>query len=131
MSRWFLCVASLLLPSIASAQPPTALSQHLGHLAPSTLETSTGGQFDPAPLRGKAWVAHFFYTTCTGGCTKTAPTMMALQKAFAGKRDVALVSISLNEDSPETLRRYASDLGADAEQWLFLTGPREDVHKIV
>ena len=42
----------------------------------------------------------------------TVPTMMALQRAFAGKeRDVALVSISLNNDSPEDLQRFARDLG--------------------
>jgi uncharacterized membrane protein YozB (DUF420 family) len=83
-------------------------------------------------LRGKVWVAHFFYTTCTGGCTKTAPTMMELQKTFAKyRRDVALVSISLNNDSPDDLKRYAHDLGADSEQWFFLTGPTDKVHAIV
>src|SRR5262249_40096530 len=87
--------------------------------------------FTPASLRGKVWVAHFFYTTCTGGCTKTAPTMMALQKAFAGKSDVALVSISLNNDTPEALERYARDLGADPKQWLVLTGFTTEVHRIV
>ncbi len=117
---------------ISRADPSTTASTELGQIKPFVLRTSEGGSLGPADLRGKVWVAHFFYTTCTGGCTKTAPTMMALQKDFAGKkRDVAFVSISLNNDSPEDLRRYASDLGADPEQWFFLTGAQEAVHDIV
>jgi protein SCO1/2/putative membrane protein len=58
--------------------------------------------------------------------------MMALQRTFAAnQRDVALVSISLNNDSPEDLARYAHDLGADPGQWHFLTGPTATVHDIV
>jgi protein SCO1/2 len=122
-----------LFPSWARADETyDPLRQDLGPVKPFNLETSAGKTFEPRQLRGKVWVVHFFYTTCTGGCTKTAPNMAALQRAFAGnKRDVALVSISLNDDSPEDLRRYASDLGADPEQWTFLTGPASTVHPIV
>jgi uncharacterized membrane protein YozB (DUF420 family)/peroxiredoxin len=125
-------LAGLLLPGILSANEYDPLSQDLGPVRHFSLPTSAGKTFEPDALRGKVWVAHFFYTTCTGGCTKTAPTMMALQKAFAAnKRDVALVSISLNNDTSEDLKRYARDLGADPEQWLFLTGPTARVHEIV
>jgi protein SCO1/2 len=108
------------------------LAQDLGPVKAFSLPASDSKTFEPQALRGKVWVAHFFYTTCTGGCTKTVPTMMALQRAFAGaKQDVALVSISLNNDAPEVLQRYAHDLGADPEQWFFLTGPTDKVHDIV
>jgi protein SCO1/2/putative membrane protein len=118
--------------SFARAGEYDPLRQDLGPVKPFALKTSEGKTFEPAKLRGKVWVVHFFYTTCTGGCTKTGPNMAELQKAFAGhKRDVALVSISLNDDSPEDLRRYASDLGADPEQWTFLTGESSTVHPIV
>jgi protein SCO1 len=125
-----------LLPSSSRSEDFDSLRdpfpKELRAVKPFTLQTSDGKTFDPQSLRGKVWIAHFFYTTCTGGCTKTAPTMMALQKAFAGsKRDVALVSISLNDDSPDALKRYAQDLGADPDQWQFLTGPKAGVHEIV
>jgi protein SCO1/2/putative membrane protein len=122
----------LILPAVSRAEEYDPLSQDLGPVKPFSLKTSKGADFQPQDLRGKVWVAHFFYTTCTGSCTKTAPTMMELQKAFAGKkRDVALVSISLNNDSPADLERYARDLGADPEQWIFVTGPTDTVHAIV
>jgi protein SCO1/2 len=122
----------LLVPNPLRASEYDPLSQSLKEVKPFSLQTSDGKLFQPQMLHGKVWVAHFFYTTCTGGCTKTAPTMMALQQAFAAhKRDVALVSISLNNDAPDVLKRYAHDLGADPEQWFFLTGPTSTVHDIV
>jgi uncharacterized membrane protein YozB (DUF420 family)/cytochrome oxidase Cu insertion factor (SCO1/SenC/PrrC family) len=128
----FALLALLFLPSPSRADRYDSLSQDLGPIKSFSLPTASGGTFEPESLRGKVWVAHFFYTTCTGGCTKTVPTMMELQRAFAGnKRDVALVSISLNDDSPEDLRRYARDLGADQDQWLFVTGDKSKVHDIV
>ena len=49
--------------------------------------------------------------------------MGELQKAFAGK-DVVFLSITCDPDTddPERLREYANKLGADSDQWLFLTG---------
>ncbi|MFO0866641.1 MAG: DUF420 domain-containing protein [Gemmataceae bacterium] len=94
------------------------------------LQDAQGAVFHPRDLRGKAWIAHFFFTTCKE-CGKTAPTMEALQKLVAGKKDYRLVSISLNNDSPEELVKYRESLGGDPKQWMFLTGPKEKVHKIV
>lgn len=94
------------------------------------LQDSEGNAFHPRDLRGKAWIAHFFFTTCKE-CGKTAPTMEAVQKLVAGKKDYRLVSISLNNDSPAALKKYREDLGGDPKQWIFLTGPKEKVHAIV
>jgi protein SCO1/2 len=94
------------------------------------LMDAEGVPFHPRDLRGKAWIAHFFFTTCKE-CTQTAPTMMALQKLVAGKKDYRLVSISLNQDAAADLKSYRNDLGGDPKQWIFLTGPKEKVHAIV
>ncbi len=90
-----------------------------------------GASFAPDQLRGKIWVAHFFYPGCQGPCTKTVPTMTKLHDTLAGKTDYALVSIALNGDSPELLQRFAEDHGADPARWLFLTGTIDEVHAIV
>src|SRR4051794_22897682 len=65
-------------------------------------------------LRGKVWVAAFFFTECAGGCPTVSASMQRLQKDLAGVRDVVLVSFSVNpkSDTPERLRDYAKDLGA-------------------
>jgi protein SCO1/2 len=96
-----------------------------------TLEERGGALIGPEALRGKVWVAHFFYPGCQGPCTKTVPTMKRLHDAVAAKTDYVLVSIALNDDSPELLRQFAHDHGADPRRWLFLTGPSDQVHDIV
>jgi protein SCO1/2/putative membrane protein len=59
--------------------------------------------------------------------------MQRLQQVFAGKADVALVSITVrsSHDTIEVLRDYADSKGADLQQWLFLTGPEEEVHDVI
>jgi protein SCO1 len=102
-------------------------------VSPFTLTERSGKSVSLADLDGKVWVAHFFYSQCQGPCTKTLPAMRELQKRFAGKADVMLVSISVNPegDTPALLKAYANDQGADPDQWLFLTGSESDVHAVV
>ncbi len=99
-----------------------------------TLTERSGKTFQPSDLRGKVWVAHFFFSTCPGPCTKTVPQMKRLQEFFAGKADVRFVSITVRSahDTPELLKKFADDQNADSEQWLFLTDPDDaKVHRIV
>jgi len=102
-------------------------------IKPFRLTERSGKSVTLDSLRGKVWVAHFFYSRCQGPCTKTLPAMRALQRVFAGKADVMFVSISVDPegDTPELLCRYADDQGADAEQWLFLTGTESEVHAVI
>ena len=103
-----------------------------GPIKPFTLTDRSGDTITSADLKGKVWVAHFFFTTCTQGCGQTTEAMARLQKVFAGKPDIRLVSIDLNPetDTPEVLRAYADHHGADPKQWLFLTGPEAVVHEV-
>jgi protein SCO1/2/putative membrane protein len=98
-----------------------------------TLTERSGQMISRDDLNGKVWVAHFFYSRCTGICNKTLPAMRELQKTFAGKTDVMFVSISVDpaDDTPELLQRYADDQGADPAQWLFLTGTEAEVHAVI
>jgi protein SCO1/2/putative membrane protein len=102
-------------------------------IEPFTLTERSGKTITEADLHGKVCVVQFFYSQCQGPCNKTMPAMRELQERFAGKPDVLLVSISVNpeNDTPELLRRYAESQGADPEQWLFLTGTEEAVHKVI
>jgi protein SCO1/2 len=97
-----------------------------------TLSEHGGQTVSPEDLRGKVWIAHFFYPTCQGPCTKTVPTMRLLHEAFAGKPDVVLVSIALTGDPLSLLQQFANEQGA-GPGWLFLTraGHSDDVLEIV
>jgi protein SCO1 len=119
----FLCLL------LAAAQPvhaesftPFPASDKPFDVKPFTLTERDGRTITPHSLRGKVWVAHFFYPTCQGPCTKTVPTMSRLNEIFADKPDVLLVSIALTGDAPSLLEQFAGGHGAGAN-WLFLTSP--------
>ena len=94
-----------------------------------TLTDQDGNAFSSDQLLGKVWVAHFFYIACKE-CRKSVPAISELQQLIRGKPDLVIVSISLNEDSPEDLKRYSQDWGAVPGQWLFLTGKKNVVHDL-
>lgn len=84
-----------------------------------------------ADLRGAPFVFDFVFTTCTGPCPAMTRNMAELQNELKGSA-VELVSFSVDPptDTPEVLRRYADQFGADAQRWLFLTGDEAQVSKI-
>src|ERR1043166_6660571 len=94
------------------------------------LQDRSGQFIGTRDLRGKIWVAQFFYFPCNT-CAKNTPTMKALQDRYRGKSDVNLVSISLTKSDLDTLQSFAADHEAGDDQWFILTGPDARVSEIV
>jgi protein SCO1/2 len=88
----------------------------------------SGKTVTQADLRGKVWVADFFYTTCPGPCPMLTSRLSELQNVTSNLPDVRLVSISTDpaKDTPEILQQYAKRFDA-GENWLFLTGEKEPI----
>lgn len=117
---------------IARSSPNKQLPVY-GSIAPFELTDSLNGKFSSGDLQGKIWVADFMFTTCSGICPMLTKNMGALYRSFNSDESVRFVSISVNpeNDSPEVLNNYAEKNGADPRKWIFLTGSREDIQKIV
>jgi protein SCO1 len=88
-----------------------------------TLTERSGREVQWEDLAGKVRVTNFFFSSCPATCLQQSQKVGELQNAFAGK-DAVFLSITCDPDTddPERLREYANKLGADADQWLFLTG---------
>lgn len=86
-----------------------------------------------AELRGKIWIADFIYTTCTDTCPLQTAAMAKLQKEYADKPGVQLVSVTVDpeRDTPQILSAYAAKHEADAQRWFFLTGQREQIIHLI
>src|SRR5262249_20241121 len=115
-----------------TAVPATPLDQ-LGPVADFQLTERGGRTVTRADLLGKVWVAGFAFTRCTGPCPQVSGTMAKLQAELRDQPDFRPVSVSVDpeNDTPEVLKAYADRFGADPERWLFLTGPKDDVYKLV
>ena len=83
-------------------------------------------------LKGKVYVADFFFTTCPSICKTMSGNMVELQKMMAGTKDFHIVSHSVNPefDSPKVLREYAEKMGAKTSNWDFLTGEKETIYSL-
>ncbi len=104
----------------------------LASVAPFQFSSSEGKAITHADLIGKVWIVDFFFTTCSGPCPRITGQMRLLQDELAGS-NVQLVSISVDPetDTPEALRDYASRVGADPNQWWFLTGDEAATFELI
>lgn len=136
-------VAGTILASLAfclavvGPQPaPVRAGQELGDrpfsLGSFRLIERSGRMVSDADLADRVWVASFIFTHCPLSCPKITSVMKSLQPRFEGT-GVKLVSISVDptRDTPEVLADYAGRFGADPERWWFLTGPENEVNRLI
>lgn len=98
----------------------------------SLIERS-GRKASLADLRGKVWIADFIYTQCSDTCSLQTANLAKLQEQWRGEQELRLVSFSVDpeRDTPQVLARYAKRFNADAQRWLFLTGNKDQITRLV
>lgn len=117
--------ASSLKPTVELTWPETGVADFV-------LTDQTGQQVSRNDLLGKPWIASFIFTKCAGPCPRVTVSMQSLFQQFAAK-GVRLVSFTVDpaRDTPEVLARYAGHYDADPENWLFLTGDRDRIYRLI
>ena len=105
------------------------LNHTIGDFALLNQDGDTTTQED---LRGKVYVADFFFTTCPTICIDMAKNMRLLQAEFANDAEVMLVSHSVTPDidSVPVLRAYADKQNAIPGKWIFLSGDKEQIYTL-
>lgn len=77
-------------------------------------------------LKGKVWISDFIFTSCADVCPPMTANMAKLQKKVKdeGLNNVEFVSFSVDPavDTPEALKNYATQFGANLKNWTLLTG---------
>ena len=108
------------------------LSQ-FGAVPDFSLTERSGKNLKLGELRGKIWIADFIYTNCTDTCPMQTATMAKLQDQWANEANLQFVSFSVDpaHDTPAVLSEYAGRYKADAKRWLFLTGGKEEIARLV
>jgi len=116
-----------------SAGSQRASPEDLGVIGDFSLTERSGRPIGRADLLGKVWVADFIFTRCNGPCPAVTGGMARLQKDLAAEKDVRLVSFSVDpeHDTTDVLSTYAGNFGADPERWLFVTGDRDTIFKLL
>ena len=113
-------------------QPVEGLRRY-GSVPEFSLVERSGKPITLADLRGSIWIADFIYTTCTDTCPLQTAQMAQLQKEWKDRPELKLVSFSVDpeKDTTKVLSSYAERYKADAQRWLFLTGAKEEIGRLV
>lgn len=112
-------------------QAPQVSLQRYWQLPDFALIERSGKTMGTADLRGRVWVADFFYSACPGPCPMLSSQLSDIYKSTRAMAGVTLVSISTDplKDTPEVLTAYAKRFGA-AENWWFLTGDKAAIYEL-
>lgn len=102
-------------------------------LADFRLIERSGRTVERQDLTNQFLVVGFVFTSCSLTCLEVSRNLTEVQRRTAGQDDVLLVSITVDPrtDTPEVLREFADRFDADPDRWLFLTGPKPDVHALL
>ncbi len=99
--------------------------------APFTLTERNGQPFDSASLRGKVWMASVFFSNCPGPCFRENQAIADILRNIPDPDFVAIsVTCDPENDTPESLRRYADRFEADQARWKFLTGDMATIKQV-
>jgi protein SCO1 len=108
----------------------------LGAVPDFKLTERSGRTVTREDLAGHFWIADFIFTRCTGVCPVLGARMASLAKSLRSvpqAEELRFVSFSVDPewDTPEVLSRYATGLGNVDSRWLFLTGPHDELYRLI
>ena len=99
----------------------------------ATLVDQNGQSVRLADLtKGKLVVMNFIFTSCTTVCSPMGANFAALQTKLGDRRDVALISVSIDPstDTPAKLKAWSQRFKARSG-WTLVTGPDRDVEQLL
>jgi protein SCO1/2 len=108
-------------------QAQTEQLEAFGAVPAFTLVDQDNAPVSAESLKGEPWVADFVFTRCAGPCPVMTAKMADLQKQIDPKVKLITVSVDPEHDTPEVLKRYAQQHGAEENRWKFLTGQKDAV----
>jgi protein SCO1/2 len=112
---------------------PELLQIGMGHrIGDFTLLNQYGESITLEKVKGKVFVAEYFFTTCGTICPKMTEQMTRVQDKFRGNNDVKILSFTVNPDydTVQVLLEYAQKHGAEKDQWHFLTGSKVELYRL-
>jgi protein SCO1/2 len=83
-------------------------------------------------VKGKIYVADFFFTSCPTICPKMKIQMRRAYDSIQSMPDVLFLSHSIDpeHDTVALLRDYAARLDVKSDKWHFLTGEKDNIYDI-
>lgn len=81
-------------------------------------------------VKGKIWIANYFFLSCPSICPKIVANMKLVQRAYRGSDDVRLISLTVDpkHDSVHLLKKYAGIKKINTRQWQLATADKKQLY---
>ena len=105
----------------------------LGLVPDFSLTERSGETYGTSQLKGKVWVAGFIFTSCAMQCPIITSKLQRVQNKFRFKDNWRAVAFTTDpeRDTQQVLKDYAVKVNADPYKWLFLTGDKGVMGKLI
>lgn len=97
---------------------------------PFAFTTQDGKAFTEKEVKGKVYVAEYFFTTCKGICPKMNNNMRLVYDKLKEEKDFLILSHTCDPetDSVPQMKKYADSMAVDTKKWVFLTGRKDSLY---
>ena len=121
---------------------PSILSKEVnGILVPDTVypiipafsfQNQEGRLINQDSLKGKIYVADFFFTTCPTICPKMKSQLLRVYEKYKSNSRIKILSHSIDpeHDNIAVLKDYANRLDVGSSTWHFLTGNKDTIYAL-
>ncbi|WP_447642855.1 MULTISPECIES: SCO family protein [Chitinophagaceae] len=96
-----------------------------------SFQNESGGMSGLDSVKGKVWVANYFFSNCKTICPIIMPNLTKVQKVYEKDTVFKMLSFSVDpgRDTVARLQEYASQLGVQTPQWHLLTGSKKLLYR--
>src|SRR5204862_2397759 len=100
------------------------------YVRPFSFTNQDGKTITEQDVKGKVYVAAYFFTTCKGICPKMNNNMKQVYERFKNENDFLILSHTCDpeQDSAAQLKKYSDSLGVNTSRWMFLTGRKDSLY---
>ena len=109
------------------------LTDTVFHVVPGfSLKNQDGKTVTGQAVKGKIYVADFFFTRCPGICKQMSSQLTRVQETFLNNPSVGIVSFSVDpeNDTVAALSEYAARYAVQLPGWQLLTGDKSQIYKL-
>ena len=123
----FYAVLAVTIPGFTKRGVPP-----VSYIRPFQFITQDGLAYTQENVKGKVFIATYFFTTCKGICPRMNYNLKSVYDQLKYEPDFLLLSHTCDPetDSVQQLKKYTDSLGIDTRKWIFLTGRKDSLYNM-
>jgi protein SCO1/2 len=122
----FYFILTQVIPGFGKKQVP-----RVSFVQPFSFTNQDGQPVTEKDVKGKVYIAEYFFTHCEGICPIMNKNMRLVYDELKGEKDFLILSHTSDpdRDSVPRMKEYAGMMGVDTKKWIFLTGRKDSLYK--